>query len=223
MQHDIVGIVPARGAAPRLQLPGKIGGRLGAERRIGGPAPFAAKTVAGSAGGKTARRIARHIEPRRRPRRSRARRERQPRIIGRDALALGRVQPRSDVAHLRMPSAPRRIIVQLPLEIAGVEACQPRRARTVAVAVETVAGEAGMLRPGITAAERDQLTGHGEAVRRGPFDRAAAAGERPQEPRNDPDRRSCTCPRHSGGNLLVRPLFRNQNALAIEGCRMGAQ
>lgn len=90
-----------------------------------------------------------------------------------DGPPLSGIEPLRDPAHLRMIPAAVRISDQLPFQIAGVEAGEPRRAGAVAAPVQAVADDAGIGRAGLRAAQRNQLAGRGEAVARTGRDRIA--------------------------------------------------
>ena len=90
-------------------------------------------------------------------------------------LALGGPQLLRDPAHLGVMAPPVGIGHELALEIAGIEPCQPRRPRTIAAAVEPVAGEAGIARPGPGTAQGDDAPALGEPIERGRLGRGAAA------------------------------------------------
>jgi hypothetical protein len=66
--------------------------------------------------------------------------------------------------HGRVLAQPHRIAFHLALQVAGVETRKPGCPRTVPTAVLAMAGEAGKARPGVTAAERDQLAAADEMV-----------------------------------------------------------
>lgn len=157
---------------------GEIGGGLPGERRIGRTEAFPPRPVAVGAGGEAARRIAAMVEGERRLRHG-ARRglERHGGIISRDLLPLGGREAAGDPCHLRMPAPAVRIGFELAVEIADAEPGEPRGAGAVAGPVEAVAGEAGIGRPRIGAAQRDQAAVAGKALRGSRGD-VAAAGER---------------------------------------------
>jgi hypothetical protein len=76
-----------------------------------------------------------------------------------------------------------RIVVQLLPQITGVEARQARRGNPVARAVQAVAGEAGLGRPALTAAQGHQFAVSGQPLIRpaGPGAAAAQAESQAQQ------------------------------------------
>jgi len=73
-------------------------------------------------------------------------------------FSLTRIELFRNPPHLRMSPASIGISFKLPLQITGVEPRQSRRARAVALAVQSVAGEAGIARPGLGAAKGNRAT-----------------------------------------------------------------
>jgi mono/diheme cytochrome c family protein len=178
MQHHIARIVPPLGLAPLVELSREIGRRLPGQRRVRGADALAVLAMARGARGQSARRIARVIESdggRRRPgRRAAHLRARHRCVISGDRATGLRVERGRHMRHRRVHAPTVGIGDQLPLEIAGVAAGQARGEAAVALAVHSVAGEAGVSRPGVAAAERDQLAGGLEPVGRGRADGGAA-------------------------------------------------
>jgi hypothetical protein len=92
------------------------------------------------------------------------RRRRHRRVVGGHGAAILVIEPSGDRRHGFVPPQVRGVVVQLLLQIAGVETGQTRRADAVAGAVQAVAGEAGVPRAALAAAERDQLAVGGERL-----------------------------------------------------------
>jgi hypothetical protein len=182
-EHQIVGIVAAFAPLPLAQLLGEIGGRLPAERRVGRADALAVAPVAAAAGGDAARGVARGIKLVRGRCRPLDRRERQRRIIGSDRLPVTLVEANGNRLHLLVLPPAARIVVELAHQIADVERRQPRGAGAVSATVEAVAGEAGIDRAAVTAAQGDQAARGSERIG-GRLRRAAA----PQDARGKRDR-----------------------------------
>lgn len=84
--------------------------------------------------------------------------------------SLARTKLLRNPPHLRMSPASIGISFELPLKIASVEPRQTWRARAVALAVQSVAGETGIARPGVGTAVGDRAT-----VARKPIKRSGLA------------------------------------------------
>ncbi|MDX3910165.1 MAG: hypothetical protein QHC67_10140 [Sphingobium sp.] len=80
------------------------------------------------------------------------------RVIGRDRILLAQAELPGDRGHFRVLAAPARISRELSGHIAAVEPGKTRGAGTVAKPVDAMAGEAGIGRATIAAAERNELT-----------------------------------------------------------------
>ncbi|HMO74846.1 MAG TPA: hypothetical protein PKD99_05055 [Sphingopyxis sp.] len=186
LAHLAQRVVVAPAHAPGVELRFEIGGGLPGERRIARPHAFAVVAVAGRARLKPARRVAALVEggAGRVGRAGGRGGDRQGGIIGRNLAPVAAVQPRGDSAHRAMVAPPARIIVELAVEIAGVEPGEPRRLPSVALAREAVAGEAGGARTAIATAEGDRLArrAKGAFVRRG----AATGDRREAEEKGEP-------------------------------------
>jgi hypothetical protein len=150
-----------------MKLVGNIVGRLPADRRVGGAEPLAGEAMTRRARLQPPCRITAHVQNGRCDRNSRAvGRVGHAGVIVRNRQMLRLAEPVGDPAHLRMLPAPIGISAHLALEIADVEAGEPRRARAIAPSVQPMAGEAGVRRPGSGAAQRDQLAVRREAILR---------------------------------------------------------
>lgn len=135
--------------------------------------------MAGGTGGQAARGIAGVIEGERRHRRGGGNRpDRQTGIMKRHCLELGGSQLLRDPTHLGVIAPAVGIGLELPLEIARIEPRQTRRPGTIAAAVKSMAGEAGIARASLGTAQRDKPAAIGEAVERGRLGRRAAAEQR---------------------------------------------
>ena len=159
--------------APPFDLSGKIAGRLARKRRVGRTDALAGKAMAARAGRKPAPRVAAHVKDGCGRDWAGPRGERHVGIEGGNRLSLARGEPRRDPAHLRVLPPAVGIGFKLPPEIAEVEVGEARGSRPVAAPVQSVAGEAGVPRPGASAAERYDLAGRTEACGRRPLNRAA--------------------------------------------------
>lgn len=201
-EHEVGGIAPPLAALPFPQLLGEIARRLSPERRVAHPDALSVHAVAGGAGQQPAVRIAGDIEHRRlrRPR-GRSRYVRQAGVIGGDRLPIAPAQAHGDRLHLAMLAATRGIVVELAVEVADVQAGEPRRAGAVAAAVEPVTGEAGVRCAGVAAAQRDQPAAGGEAL--GGRRRPAAARARQQQ---GGDQARGAPASHASGNRRCAPM-----------------
>lgn len=108
--------------------------------------------------------------------------ERQPRIIECHGLSLALIKRLRNPAHLRVVSTPIGIGFELPLQIAGIEAGEARRARTIAAPVQAMTGETGVGRAGSGPAESDCSAVAGEAIQRSRVYFGAANGRCQGEP-----------------------------------------
>jgi hypothetical protein len=199
-------IVPlARAPCGKLGL--EIGGGLASERRVRRIA-FAVRAVTACAGHKIARGITAKIE-------TRAfrigfcgivRRRGAGGIIGRDLRAVGVGQFERDRAHQRMVAPPVGIIVELAVEITGVEPGEARAGAPVAFAAQTMTGETCGFGAGVAAAERQRLAGGAKAVVMG---RRVASHQREEEKKGSGA--------HLAGTIVGVRWFPKHGA---RGCRM---
>ncbi len=158
-------IVPLAGP-PRLELLFEIGGRLARKRGIAGVA-FAILGVTGRASGKTASGIAKLVQslaPAGGGAGEGRGRYGKSSIIGRDLRAIAVIEAERDRAHQKMLAPAIGIIVDLAVEIAGIEPGKARGVLPVAFAAQAVAGKARGLGAGIAAAHRDRLARRAEAI-----------------------------------------------------------
>jgi hypothetical protein len=209
-QHGALRVVAPPAVAPAVDLGDQVGHRLACKRRIAGANALAGIAMADGAGLQPTGRIALVVK-------RRARRiarpgggggGRQAGIIGRYAGAIaGRQAPRHGVHHRVLPP-PAGIVVELAVEIAGVAPGDARCVVAVAAAVEAVAGDAGMARAAVTAAQCDQLAGLAKGVggrrRRG---RASRREQHRAEDKGKPARGILhghgTCPVPAGSPTIV--------------------
>ncbi len=175
-QHDPAGVASPLAFPPLMKLVGKIGWRLSAESRIGRSSPFAVEPMAIGAGSKPAPGIARRPERWRRAGPGWRRGEAHCSIMSGNGLAVDRLQLRGEIFHLGMLSKALGIGLHLPVEVAEIEAGQPRCAGAIAEAVEAVTGGAGEAGAAISATQCNQLSRFQEAIGSCPFDGGAAAG-----------------------------------------------
>ena len=101
--------------------------------------------------------------------------ERHLAVIGRHRLALSGVQRLRNPAHLRVIATTIGISLKLPFQIACIQSRQPRGARPVSAAVETVTGEASVARAGLRTAQGYQAPVLGQPVEGGSLRRCASA------------------------------------------------
>ena len=158
-------IIVTRAFAPCRELIFEIGRGLPGKRRVGGIA-FAGRTVAARTGRKTARRVAdavkafpvevrRSLGPGRGGKR---------RVEGRHLAPVLFGQPQRNRPHRFVLAPSVRIIVELAVQVARVEAREPRAGLAIAFALEAVAGETGGGGPAIAAAHRDRLARRAKGV-----------------------------------------------------------
>lgn len=164
-EHDVAGIAPPLAPLPFPQLLGQISRRLPGERRVARSDAFPPNPVAGGARQEAAIGIAADVEHRRGRACGRSRFVGHAGVVGGNRLPIAPAQADRDRLHLGMLAATVGIVVELPVEVADVESGEPRDARAVAAAVQSVTGEAGVRRARVAAAERDELTAGGEAIR----------------------------------------------------------
>ena len=179
MGHRAERIAVALARAPGAQLRGEVRRGLPGERRVAAPGTLAARPVAGGAGLDSALGIAVKVEVGGSTIFDRSggfRRHRQLRVVTGEALACRPVHLLGYPAHLRMASLAAGEELHLPGEVTGIEPREARHQDAVALSAKAVTSDAGPLRTGIAAAQRDQLAGRLEAV----FDRLrrGARGER---------------------------------------------
>lgn len=164
-QHRAHGIAaPAR--SPSFELGFDVGRGLASERRVAG-----AKSLTPDA---VALRAFRPVE-RRNPGPSRCRGGKRG-VVGRDFRTVLPGEASGDRAHFGMFAAAVNVVVQLALEIAGVEPGEPRRMAAVTFAPQAVTGDTGIRRAAIAPAHRDDLAGSAESRISAAF-RATAAAE----------------------------------------------
>lgn len=165
-QHLIPRVGPPLRPRPFPQLMGKIGRGLPGEGRKSRTEPLSPGAVTRGAGFDSPPWIANVKEPRCRPRGISRLDERHGRIIVGDQLPIPRVQLFGDPAHLRVRSAAVRVSLELAHQIAGIERRQPRRSSAIALTLQSMAGEAGILRTRAPAAERNHLAAPRKAIDR---------------------------------------------------------
>jgi len=102
----------------------------------------------------------------------------QPGIVAGHLFPIRASQFARDGTHGEMLAPTICIIVELALQISGIDPGKARRLAAISFAGHAVAGEAGSLRPRIRATERDDLAGRTEAVFRR---RQVAARQQDQE------------------------------------------
>jgi len=152
----------------------EIGCRLSGQRRVARAHAFALIPVALCTGGQAARGIARMVQREWSSLLRAIDLAREQRVVVGHRRAFGRPQPLGDPRHLRMLPPSIGIGDELAFEVARIQPGEARRADAVAHAVDPVAGEAGVLRPGTGARQRNQLAGFGKAVGRGVVHHRAA-------------------------------------------------
>jgi hypothetical protein len=184
VQHDVARVGSPPRLSPQLELRDEVSLRLSGERWVGWPDPLTLLAVAGGAGREPTRRIAAMVQGR--GQLAPARRARRPGgchrgvVVGHCApLAAGEFL--GDVTHLRMTAPAVSIGDQLPFEISRIDPGEPRREGAVAFAGKAVAGDAGVLRAGARAAQRDELPGSGKPF--GRFHRCRTAARRRERAR----------------------------------------
>jgi cytochrome c2 len=135
-------------------------------------------------------------------------------VIGGYGVLLRQGELLRDGLHFRVAAAAGGVSLHLGGEIAPVEASEPWRACAIAQAVDAVAGDAGKGRACISAAERDEFAGGGEAVSRTPLDRTAG-----RKAEGDPDRQCCA-QGHGTGNrfgIATVPCLSSKRRVAMKG------
>lgn len=125
-----------------------VRGWLASERRIARPYAFASSPMAA--------RASRDVK--RRGMGNRFGASRQGGVIRGDFRPVFAVQPPGDGTHFGVLAAAVGIVVELSMQIPGIQPGKPRCQAAVALAPETVAGCAGMGGSAIAATERDDLT-----------------------------------------------------------------
>lgn len=190
-----------------LQLANKVFGGLPCERRVARSKPFAIFPVAGRAGDDAARGIAAMVEVHRLPIRADSRGGGHLRIMPGHCRPLSAAELPRDPAHLRVLPPSVCIGVELPLQITGVEPCKARRARTVAIPVETVAGEARVLRPRPGTRQCDHFAAGGEPFGRSRLGLSAAPQQR--------EKCKSKAVAHAASTVPARRLFRAAAAAAL--------
>jgi hypothetical protein len=166
-------VIVAAPVAPRSELRFEIGGGLAGERWIARSHAFARQAVAFGARRECASFVALGPEAARGRivRRSgggqalSGKRRGKCRIIGRDLRPVGGSELFGDGAHRFMFAASARIIVELAVEIAGIEAREPRGEAPVAFAFDAVTGETGGYGARVAAAHRNRLPSRAERIR----------------------------------------------------------
>jgi hypothetical protein len=178
----------------------QIGGGLSGKGRVARAHALPGRAVALGAGGDAARRIAVLIEGVA-PRLGRAGGHGHRVIISGDSLAVIPAQPLRNRVHLRVVAEPFRIIFKLAGKIAGPQPRQPRRPRAIALALQAMTAETGVLGARVAAAERNHFASRCEAVRRTLVGPAAGAGREQDEDTGSSDG-------HSLGTTCLRRWFR---------------
>lgn len=120
-------------------------------------------------------------------------------IVRRDLRPIARAEPPGDGVHRGMLAPPGGVIVQLPVEITGVEPRQPRGFAPVPLPLQAVAGEAGRRGAAVAAAERDRLPRGPERAGRS---RRLAAGDQQGGEKEEP---------HPGGTDPTERWFHKGN------------
>ncbi len=163
-----------------VELFGEVCRWLTGQRRVGRTETLPLLAVARGTGDHTSRGIALVIERQAcgRGRSGGARLVGQASVMEGHGLALAGVELLRDPAHLLMVPAPVGIGFKLPFEISRIESRQARRASAVAPAVEPMASKAGVVRPCLGAAERDDPAILGKPVKRPCLGRGAATEQR---------------------------------------------
>lgn len=98
-------------------------------------------------------------------------------VVEADREAFCRIQLSCNPAHLRMIAPPIGVGFELPLQISGIEPRKPRRAGSVALASQSMTGEAGVRRARTRTAHRYEPPILAEAIERGRI-RGGAAEQR---------------------------------------------
>lgn len=177
-EHRVAGVGPPLALSPQIELFAEVSGRLAGQRRIGRAKALTVLAMASGTGDQPPRGSAIVIQRKSRGRSGDASLERQPSVIEGHGLALAGVELLRDPAHLLMVPAPVPIGFELPFQISRIESRQARRASAVSPPVETMAGEAGVVRACRGAAERDNSAVFGEPVHRSVLGRGAATHQR---------------------------------------------
>lgn len=157
----------AAALAPGVELGGDEWGGLAGKRWAARADPFAPRAVTARAGRQAARGVAAVIERRALAGRKTGAGEIGRRQAGIEAGDLGSrfaVQPQGDGAHRRVLASSARIIVDLAVEIAGIEPGEARRITAIALAGKAVASNAGVRRTAIAAAQSDEFSRRGKRV-----------------------------------------------------------
>lgn len=145
-------VAAALARAPGEELRLDIGGGLAGERRVAGADAFTDGAVTLSAFGGVERRYAGQG----------GRIRGQGGVIGRYLGAVHHAQPADDGTHFGMFAPAVRVIVELAVEIAGVEPREARDEAAVAFTLEAVAGRAGVSRAAVAAAKGNDLAAFGK-------------------------------------------------------------
>lgn len=176
-KHDLATVVAALRVTPSHELAGEIGGRLPRQRRVARAAAFATCAMAARAWRDAAPRISGRKQSRRIFGGLSRLPDRQRRIMGRHAIPICRAEPARDPAHLCVLATAVGIGFQLPDKIAGIHAGESGGPGTVTLSPQAVAGETGVLRSSLCAAQSDDLAATREALRRARADGRAAREE----------------------------------------------
>jgi hypothetical protein len=165
--HRAERVAVALARAPGAQLRGEVGRGLPGKRRIAASDPFSPRAVTGGTGLDAAFGVTFEVEDGRGTILDRAqylRRDRKPGVIGGKALPRGPIHPLGDPAHLRMTPLTPGEKLHLPREVPLIEAGEARDEIAVPLAAQAMAGDAGSLRAGSAAAQRNQLASRPETV-----------------------------------------------------------
>lgn len=203
--------------APRRQLPFKIWGRLPGQRRIAGIA-FAGDAMTAGAGRQAAPRIAFAIEALcggqlAAGRRAGGGRGGQGGVVSGDLLLLDGIEQSDDRRHPRMRALAPGVEAELSLQVTAVEPGEARGQVAVALALQSVAADAGVGGPRAAAAERDQFAALAEGV---PADRLGRAGRGRGEKADGgkADHAVPTVRRRAGSSLAIAAA-----AAALSACK----
>ncbi|BBC71658.1 hypothetical protein AEB_P0790 [Altererythrobacter sp. B11] len=174
MRHRIKRIAVALARTPVFQLAHQVGRWLSGERRVACAHAPRVGAMAHGAGLDLAHRIPLLVEAGYGGRAGGDRkkfallllRHRERGVVVRDLYPRAPVQARGNPAHLRMAPLTCGEIFELTCDISRVESGEPGREVTIALPLQTMAGDTGSNRARITARKRDELTGSLEHARR---------------------------------------------------------
>lgn len=134
-----------------------ISGRLAREGRSAGTNATAIVPMADCAGGNAPRAIAMEPDGWSAGGLTRVGRRGKGGVVGRHRAAIFLRKPADDGLHAGVLAQARGVVIQLFLQVAAIQAGQPRNALCVALAGKPVTGEAGACWPSAPAAHRDDL------------------------------------------------------------------